>query len=71
MMETLCRVIKATYQQETPKSVQIQLINGAKIWLPKRYIDSQYYCDMNKKQEFTVERYILDKIGFRLETDTD
>jgi hypothetical protein len=61
----LTSIIKARFKQETPKSVQIQLLNGIKIWVPKRYIDSQYSFDTSLEQNFLVENYILKKLGFK------
>lgn len=61
----LTRTIKAIYQQETPKSVQIQLKNGTKMWVPKRYIDSEYSSNRLIEQKFRIENYILKKLGLR------
>jgi hypothetical protein len=61
----LTRTIKAIYQQETPKSIQIRLVNGIKIWVPKRYIDSEYSSNTLMEQKFRIENYILKKLGFR------
>jgi len=61
----LTTIIEATYQRETPKAVQIQLMNGIKIWVPKRYIDSEYSSDIFIEQKFRIENYILKKLGFR------
>ena len=61
----LTTIIEATYQRETPKAVQIQLMNGTKIWVPKRYIDSEYSSDIFIEQKFRIENYILKKLGFR------
>jgi len=61
----LTRCIKAFYQQETPKSIQIRLVNGIRIWVPKRYIDSEYSSNTLMEQKFRIENYILKKLGFR------
>jgi hypothetical protein len=59
-------IIQANYLQETQNSVQIKLINGSKIWLPKNHIDLNYFRDDSIKQDFIIENYILKKIGFKL-----
>lgn len=59
--------IKAMYEQETSKSVQIRINGGIKLWIPKKHIASQYSSDITTEQNFIIENYILKKVGYRFD----
>ncbi len=58
--------IEGYYVEENPKSVLIRLTNNESFWVPKRFIDSNFFRESSFKQEFIIDNWILRKIGYRL-----
>jgi len=59
--------IEGYYIEEDPKSIRIRLPNSISLWVPKRFVDSEYSNDNNIKQEFIIDNWILRKIGFQFD----
>ena len=59
--------IEGYYIEENQKSVNIRLPDSISFWVPKRFIDTQFFRETDFKQEFLIDNWILRKIGLRLD----
>ena len=57
-------IISGYHAEENEKAVRIRLLGGNSFWVPKRYINSRFSADGEIMQEFSIETWILKKIGF-------
>ena len=63
----LCSTIKGYYINENPKAVFIKIHNGSSFWVPKHFIESSVSKKEDIIQEFTIENFILRKIGINFD----
>ena len=59
-------IVKGYYVKETPKAVYIRLPNGKFICFPRSTINSVYAKDSRILQDFTIDDWILRKLGLIL-----
>ena len=59
--------IEGYYIEEIQKSVNIRLPDSISFWVPKRFIDTQFFRETDFKQEFLIDNWILRKIGLRID----
>ena len=64
--ELLKTQISGYYLEETPKAISIRLPHGAPFWVPKRHIGNNINKSPDINQKFIIDKWILEKIGFRL-----
>ena len=58
--------VKGYYVRETPRAVYIRLPNGKFICFPRSTINSVYVKDLKTLQDFTIDDWILRKLGLIL-----
>ena len=56
-------IVKGHYVRETPRAIYIRLPDGKFICFPRHAINSVYSKDTDELQEFTIDDWILRKLG--------
>ena len=56
-------IVTGYYSRETPKAVYIKLPDGKIICFPKSAINSTYSTETQKLQDFTIDDWVLRKLG--------
>jgi len=62
----LITIVEGYYIEENSRSLRIRLPAGTTFWVPKRYADSEFSRKKDSKQDFIIETWILNKIGFKI-----
>jgi hypothetical protein len=60
----LSTIISGYFVGADQKAVHIRLQSGRSFWVPKDYIDPNFRNEKKFLQDFTIDRWILKKIGF-------
>ena len=63
---SLQKTITGYFLEEKNKAILIRLPNSVSFWVPKRYLSNYVIKSPKTTQEFVIDAYILDKIGFRV-----